>query len=134
LANRIKEFDRVLLDAPCTGAGALRRRPESRWRKSPDDLEGLTELQRTLLARAVHVCRSGGVIVYVTCSPLVQETTAQMEWIAKTLPVTLLDTAPLIDTITRTPLQGHRRGSAVQLWPHRHQTDAMFIQAIRVDG
>jgi 16S rRNA (cytosine967-C5)-methyltransferase len=134
LANRIKEFDRVLLDAPCTGAGALRRRPESRWRKSPDDLEGLTELQRTLLTRAVDVCRPGGVIVYVTCSPLVAETTAQMEWLANTHPVTLLDTPSLLDTITRTPLVGHRRGQAVQLWPHRHQTDAMFIQAIRVDG
>ena len=134
LRDRQGEFDRVLLDAPCTGAGALRRRPESRWRKNLEDLEVLTTLQRTLLARAVEVCRPGGLIVYVTCSPLVPETTAQMAWLQENHPVTLLDTPSILEKIVVSPIMGHRRGTAVQLWPHRHHTDAMFIQAIRADG
>lgn len=127
-------YDRILLDAPCTGLGALRRRPESRWRKNREELPGLLALQRNLLEVAWAHTRPGGVIVYVTCSPLVDETTDQMAWLAANFLVTMLDTPAILDEITSRPLAGHRRGSAVQLWPHRHQTDAMFIQAIRRDG
>ena len=69
-------YDRVLLDAPCTGLGALRRRPESRWRRSAEDLAELTALQRRLLARALEVVRPGGLVLYVTCSPHLAETDA----------------------------------------------------------
>ena len=123
-------FDRVLLDAPCTGLGALRRRPESRWRKNGSDLVGLVELQRELLAAAWANTTPGGIIVYVTCSPVVAETTQQMVWFDDTFPITLLDTPAILDQATNGTISGHRRGSAVQLWPHRHHTDAMFIQAI----
>jgi 16S rRNA (cytosine967-C5)-methyltransferase len=126
-------YDRVLLDAPCTGLGALRRRPESRWRKSATDLPHLVSLQRTLLATAVEHTAVGGTLVYVTCSPVVAETTEQMVWLAANYPVTMLDTPAILERISVSPIQGHRRGSAVQLWPHRHHTDAMFIQAIRRD-
>jgi 16S rRNA (cytosine967-C5)-methyltransferase len=124
-------FDRVLLDAPCTGLGALRRRPESRWRKTEADLEGLIALQRSLIAEAIRVTAPGGLIVYVTCSPVVQETTDLVAWALDNHPVSALDTASLLKGISQQPLTGHQRGSAVQLWPHRHQTDAMFIQALR---
>src|SRR5665648_835732 len=67
-------YDRVLVDAPCTGLGALRRRPESRWRRSPEDLSALTQLQRELLGSALDAVRPGGVVAYVTCSPHVAET------------------------------------------------------------
>ena len=127
-------YDRVLVDAPCTGLGALRRRPESRWRKSPSDLEELVLLQRELLAAAVTHTAVGGIIVYVTCSPVVAETTEQMAWLAGEYSVTMLDTPAIIDRISGRVMEGHRRGSAAQLWPHRHHTDAMFIQAIRRDG
>jgi 16S rRNA (cytosine967-C5)-methyltransferase len=133
LSDSDGEYDRVLLDAPCTGAGALRRRPESRWRKKPEDLDSLVPLQRALLARAVAVTKPGGLVVYVTCSPLSGETSRQIEWLEENFPVTLLDTPGILERITRKPLTGHRRGNAVQLWPHRHQTDAMFIQAFRRD-
>src|SRR5262245_33839730 len=72
-------FDRVLLDAPCSGAGALRRRPEARWRKTASDLGGLVELQQRLLGAAARLVRPGGVIAYVTCSPLVDETVGVVE-------------------------------------------------------
>jgi 16S rRNA (cytosine967-C5)-methyltransferase len=126
-------YDRVLLDAPCTGLGALRRRPESRWRKNASDLNDLVTLQRELLSVAIDHTAIGGIIVYVTCSPVVAETTEQMAWCADTFPVTLLDTPAIVERISSSAIEGHRRGSAVQLWPHRHHTDAMFIQAIRRD-
>jgi len=134
LADRAGYFDRVLLDAPCTGLGALRRRPESRWRKTVNDLDGLVALQRSLIAEAIRVTKPGGLIVYVTCSPVVQETTELISWAVENNPVETLDTAAIIDGISKSPLTGHRRGSAAQLWPHRHQTDAMFIQALRPTG
>ena len=67
-------YDRVLLDAPCTGLGALRRRPEARWRRRPDDVAELATLQRELLAAALRLVRPGGVVAYVTCSPHPAET------------------------------------------------------------
>jgi 16S rRNA (cytosine967-C5)-methyltransferase len=134
LATEGVAYDRVLLDAPCTGLGALRRRPESRWRKSASDLDDLVALQRELLRSAVEHTAVGGVIVYVTCSPVVAETTEQMAWLSGAYPVTMLDTPAIVERISERTIEGHRRGSAVQLWPHRHHTDAMFIQAIRRDG
>src|SRR5690606_24239632 len=67
-------YDRILVDAPCTGLGALRRRPEARWRKSPADLPDLTALQGELLAAAVEAIAPGGIVAYVTCSPHLAET------------------------------------------------------------
>ncbi len=67
-------FDRVLVDAPCTGLGALRRRPEARWRRQPSDLDALVPLQRALLAAALDSVRPGGVVLYATCSPVLAET------------------------------------------------------------
>src|SRR5699024_6991689 len=62
-------FDRVMVDAPCTGLGALRRRPESRWRREPSDVPALVRLQRELLDAALDATRPGGLVAYVTCSP-----------------------------------------------------------------
>lgn len=70
-----RAFDRILVDAPCTGLGSLRRRPEARWRREPGDVKDLTALQRELLASAFQALRVGGVLAYVTCSPHLQETT-----------------------------------------------------------
>ena len=67
-------FDRVLVDAPCTGLGALRRRPEARWRRRPEDVAELARLQRELLGAALRHVRPGGVVAYVTCSPHLAET------------------------------------------------------------
>jgi 16S rRNA (cytosine967-C5)-methyltransferase len=66
-------FDAVLLDAPCSGLGVLRRRPDIRWRRRPEDTAALARLQRELLDAAAALVRPGGVIVYATCTLTRQE-------------------------------------------------------------
>ena len=88
-------FDRVLVDAPCTGLGALRRRPEARWRRQPADVPALARLQRELLAAAIELTRPGGVVLYATCSPHLSETVGVVADALRRQPVTALDTRPL---------------------------------------
>jgi 16S rRNA (cytosine967-C5)-methyltransferase len=116
-------YDRVLLDAPCTGLGALRRRPEARWRRDPSHVPALAALQCELLAAALRVVRPGGVVAYVTCSPHLAET---RDVVAGTEP---LDARPAFPGV---PQLGD--GPTVQLWPHRHGTDAMFCALLRGEG
>jgi 16S rRNA (cytosine967-C5)-methyltransferase len=100
-------FDRILIDAPCTGVGALRRRPESRWRRSPADLDALVPLQQALLKRGLELVRPGGLVAYATCSPLIAETRDVLASV------------------------GAEPESIMQLWPHLDGTDAMFCAVIR---
>lgn len=124
-------YDRILLDAPCSGLGALRRRPEARWRKHPEQLGELVALQKKLLTHAVSLLAPGGVLAYVTCSPVLQETTEVVASVLDTTPnITTIDTPEVLDRIARVPVPGTRRGQAVQLWTHLHGTDAMFIQLV----
>ena len=119
-------FDRALVDAPCTGLGALRRRPEARWRRVESDLDELTALQRDLLANAIDSTRRGGVITYATCSPHVRET---RDVVSATL--ARRDDVELLDATVMLPQVAHVDGPYVQLWPHVHGTDAMFIAVLR---
>ncbi|MCU1555177.1 MAG: rRNA small subunit methyltransferase, partial [Arthrobacter sp.] len=127
-----ESFDRVLVDAPCTGLGALRRRPESRWRRTPKDLADLGPLQRELLKSALAAVRPGGVVAYVTCSPHPAETTAVVsDVLRKREDLELLDAGAVLDGVSLTGhLEAGHEGTA-QLWPHIHQTDAMFLALIR---
>ncbi|MEB3984196.1 rRNA small subunit methyltransferase B [Mycobacterium sp. 663a-19] len=118
-------FDRVLVDVPCTGLGALRRRPEARWRRQPSDVPGLTKLQRELLAAAIALTRPGGVVLYATCSPHLAETVGVVADALRRHPVCALDTRPLLQPADL------GEGPYAQLWPHRHGTDAMFAAALR---
>jgi 16S rRNA (cytosine967-C5)-methyltransferase len=120
-------YDRVLLDAPCTGLGALRRRPESRWRRSADDLAELTALQRRLLARALEVVRPGGLVLYVTCSPHLAETEA----IVATADRHGGAVIPLGDRPELVLPPGATSGPYLRLWPGAHDTDGMFAALIR---
>jgi 16S rRNA (cytosine967-C5)-methyltransferase len=120
-------FDRVLVDAPCTGLGALRRRPEARWRRQPTDVSTLAKLQRELLASAIRLTRPGGVVLYATCSPHLAETVGVVADALRRHPVTAVDTRALFD-----PVDDLGDGPYVQLWPHRHGTDAMFAAALQV--
>ncbi|MGN6446581.1 RsmB/NOP family class I SAM-dependent RNA methyltransferase [Amnibacterium sp.] len=130
-AGGTRRFDRVLLDAPCSGLGALRRRPEARWRKRPEDLPDLVALQADLLDAAVAALVPGGLLAYVTCSPVVAETTDAVAAALERHPgLRAVPTAPVVDAITGHRLQDAERGTAVQLWPHRHGTDAMFVQLL----
>ena len=122
-------FDRVLVDAPCTGLGALRRRPEARWRRTPADVPVLATLQRGLLAAAIDLTRPGGVVLYATCSPHLVETVGVVSDALRRYPVTALDARPLF-----APVDNLGAGPCVQLWPHRHGTDAMFAAALRKDA
>ena len=147
-------FDRVLADVPCSGLGALRRRPEARWRKSPEDVENLGGLQRALLNAAIDAARPGGVVAYVTCSPHRAETQDVLrDVLASRADVTVLDAPALLtgalheasaapaevpDEVAaevpgdipglRSPAPG---GRYAQFWPHRHGTDAIFLALLR---
>jgi len=126
-------FDRVLVDAPCTGLGSLRRRPESRWRRQPSDLPPLTRLQRELLTGAIRAVRPGGVVAYVTCSPHQVETRVSVAETIRRLPSSGASTVELIDARSCLPaeLPDLGDGPTVQLWPHRHGTDGMFLALLR---
>jgi 16S rRNA (cytosine967-C5)-methyltransferase len=113
--------DRVLVDAPCTGLGALRRRPEARWRRGEDDLAELTRTQRALLRRGIEATRPGGVVGYVVCSPHLAETRDVVAEVLADGTADLLDAGPYFPA----------DGPTVQLWPHRHGTDAMFCALLR---
>ncbi len=133
-----ESFDRVLVDAPCTGLGALRRRPEARWRRKPADLVELAPLQRGLLESALDAVRPGGVVAYVTCSPHHAETLAVVDDALRKRPgMELLDSGAALDAVSiGGPLDSGRpaeggTGSTAQLWPHVHGTDAMFLALIR---
>ncbi|USQ87189.1 rRNA cytosine-C5-methyltransferase [Streptomyces phaeoluteigriseus] len=123
-------FDRVLMDVPCTGLGALRRRPEARWRRKTEDLDGFAPLQRGLLRTALESVRVGGVVGYATCSPHLAETRAVVADLLKQFPETeLVDARPLLPGV---PALGD--GPDIQLWPHVHGTDAMYLAIIRRTG
>ncbi|MFI8205601.1 RsmB/NOP family class I SAM-dependent RNA methyltransferase [Streptomyces sp. NPDC085937] len=120
-------FDRVLVDVPCTGLGALRRRPEARWRRRPEDLDGFAPLQRGLLRTALESVRVGGVVGYATCSPHLAETRAVVADLLKQFPdAELIDARPLLPDV---PYLGE--GPDIQLWPHLHGTDAMYLALLR---
>ncbi|NUK51316.1 rRNA cytosine-C5-methyltransferase [Streptomyces lunaelactis] len=125
-------FDRVLVDVPCTGLGALRRRPEARWRRRPEDLEGFAPLQRGLLREALKAVRVGGVVGYATCSPHLAETRVVVEDVLKgrggqqPVEAEWVDARPLMPGV---PALGD--GPDVQLWPHLHGTDAMYLALLR---
>jgi 16S rRNA (cytosine967-C5)-methyltransferase len=123
-------FDRVLVDVPCTGLGALRRRPEARWRRRPADVPQLAKLQRELLAAAIALTRPGGVVLYATCSPHLAETSGVVADALRRHPVCALDTRLLFEPVDEGSGHGPSTNS-VQLWPHRHGTDAMFAAALR---
>jgi 16S rRNA (cytosine967-C5)-methyltransferase len=127
-----ESFDRVLVDVPCSGLGALRRRPESRWRRTPKDLADLGPLQRALLKSALDAVRPGGVVAYVTCSPHPAETTAVVtDSLRKRDDLELLDAGAVLDGVSLTGNLGAGHDSTAQLWPHIHSTDAMFLALIR---
>lgn len=125
-----ERFDRILLDAPCTGLGALRRRPEARWRKQPSDAAALSKLQGELLDAAIQALAPGGVVAYVTCSPHLAETREVIAGaLARHPGLVALDTPAVLQAIATRALE-LPAALHVQLWPHRHGTDAMFIQLL----
>lgn len=125
-------FSRVLIDAPCTGLGALRRRPEARWRRTAGDVAALAGLQRELLASGIDATAPGGLVGYATCSPHLNETRFVVtDALKKRDDVELLDARPLFVDASGRQLPDLGEGPYVQLWPHLHGTDAMFFALLR---
>jgi 16S rRNA (cytosine967-C5)-methyltransferase len=127
-----EKFSRILLDAPCTGLGALRRRPESRWRRTTDDLVDLVKLQRELIDSAWEALEPGGILGYVTCSPHLSETTGQIAWAEGKFKgkLELMNANQVLNSINPA-LKLDESLRTAQLWPHIHGTDAMFLALMR---
>lgn len=124
IGDQEEKFDAILIDAPCTGLGALRRRPEVRWRRNLQDLRELTQLQRELIESAVRALKVGGVLGYATCSPHLAETSIQVSDLKrKHLTMEQLDVSPYLPT----NLENSERDMAMSLWTHRSDTDAMYL-------
>jgi len=122
-------FDRVLADVPCSNLGSLRRRPEARWRKTPDDVTELAGVQRKLLDAAIESTRPGGVVAYVTCSPHLAETSDVVTAVAgRRGDVTILDAPAVLADVPGLRASDPR---FAQFWPHRHGTDAIFLALLR---
>ena len=125
-------FDRIIVDAPCSGLGALRRRPEARWRKSSEDLKALTQLQFELLESASKALKPGGLLLYVTCSPHLSETVAIVDKVQRTLGLRVLDlTKSVNESLLGGSLPATRK--TVQLYTHRDNTDCMFMAMLTKD-
>lgn len=129
------KFAKIMLDAPCSGMGSLRRRPESRWNRQPGDVRDLCELQAQLLNAGLEALEVGGVLAYVTCSPHEAETNAQIKRVASRNDLEILDTAAALQAVAMEPIEltptPINAGNTVQLWPHVHGSDAMFLSLIR---
>ena len=134
--DRIKrlagKIDRVLVDAPCSGLGTLRRNPDLKWRQSPKSVEELVVKQTAILQSAARLLKPGGRLVYATCSVLPQENEA----IAQAFTAANPDFTPLMagDVLTQLKVDGAvglcsggESGNAfLRLWPHLHSTDGFF--------
>lgn len=122
-------YDRILVDAPCTGLGALRRRPEARWRKDPGDVPPLARLQGELLASAFGALRPGGALVYSTCTPVVEETRSVVSsFVQATERARLLDAGSIASAVAVREVAGY--DGCVQLWPDADETDGMFLAVL----
>ncbi len=124
ISERGESFGAVLADVPCTGIGALRRRPEVRWRRNPSDLSGLTTLQSELLDSAISATEIGGIIGYATCSPHLAETKVQVSRALKRHPyIRQISVEPFLPANLKDAVVN----GSMQLWTHKHGTDAMFL-------
>jgi len=128
IGSSSEKFDAILIDAPCTGLGALRRRPEVRWRRTLQDLRALTQLQRELVDSAIQALNPGGVLGYATCSPHLAETSIQIADIKKKHSEVH---QIVVDEYLPASLHGATRDGAMSLWTHKHGTDAMYLALFR---
>jgi 16S rRNA (cytosine967-C5)-methyltransferase len=119
-------FDRVLVDAPCTGLGTIRRKPEIRWKRKPEDIPALAELQRRILENVSSLVKPGGALVYSTCT----FTSEENEAVISPLIVSgrFLQEDPARDLPALAPLVQHKM---LRAWPHLAGTDGFTIFRLR---
>ena len=121
------KIDRVLVDAPCSGLGTLRRNPDLKWRQKPEGIAGVSTTQTAILKSAARLLKSGGRLVYATCSMLPQENEEIAETFSKTHPDFVV--LPVTEELTRLKIANAENlcsGNFLRLWPHRHGTDGFF--------
>jgi 16S rRNA (cytosine967-C5)-methyltransferase len=124
IPENVGQFDRILIDAPCTGIGALRRRPEIRWRRNPSNLQELVNLQAKLLDSAASRLRIGGIIGYATCSPHLAETKWQIRDFLKRHP-----------NFKRIAVaKDSDEDGDMQLWTYKDDTDCMYLSLLRKES
>ena len=122
-AFREESFTRILVDAPCSGLGALRRRPDARWRKKSAEISELVSIQNGLLENASKLIKVGGLLGYVTCSPHPAETIENVErFLANHLNFKAI---PVVQYFPKD--MNLQESNSVQLWPGLHGTDGMFL-------
>ncbi len=134
--DRIKrlsgKIDRVLVDAPCTGLGTLRRNPDLKWRQSPEGVQEMVVKQTSILQSAARLLKPGGRLVYATCSVLPQENEAIADAFTElNKEFTVLNAGEILTDLkvegALTLCSGGEDGQRfLRLWPHRHQTDGFF--------
>lgn len=121
------KIDRVLVDAPCSGLGTLRRNPDLKWRQKPQDIAELTAKQTAILQSAARLLKPGGRLVYATCSVLPEENEAIAHTFAQqNSEFTPLDVAHILSNMKVEGAQNLCSGPYLRLWPHRHATDGFF--------
>jgi 16S rRNA (cytosine967-C5)-methyltransferase len=130
------KMDRVLVDAPCSGLGTLRRNPALRWRQTPKTIEEMATLQTAILQSAARLVKSGGRLVYATCSLLKDENEAIAQQFSAANPefemlqvgdvLTQLKVENAVFLCTGTGLEGSTGLEYLRLWPHIHHTDGFF--------
>ena len=118
------KVDAILADVPCTGIGALRRRAEVRWRRTPADLKSVLHLQEEIAQRALNNLNPGGILGYSTCSPHLSETRGIVESLLRKNP-------DVEEIVVPVDVEGSHNGKSMQLWGHRHNTDAMFLALLK---
>ena len=123
---RASSVDAVLIDAPCSGLGALRRRPDARWRIQPEDVENLSRLQQRLIERTLDALRPGGLLAYSACTMTAAETVQVDNWAAGQYPA--FESLPAVPP----PWRALGRGSL--LLPHDADTDGMYLLLLRAPG
>jgi 16S rRNA (cytosine967-C5)-methyltransferase len=124
------KIDRVLVDAPCSGLGTLRRNPDLKWRQSPQSVAELKEKQLAIVSSAARLLKPGGRLVYATCSLLPAENEAIVEAFAAAHPD--FEPLPAAELLERAQVPDAARlvaGDHLRLWPHRHHTDGFFAAA-----
>jgi 16S rRNA (cytosine967-C5)-methyltransferase len=122
-------FDCVVIDAPCSGSGAWRRKPDSKWKLTPKLLDLRKSDQREVLKRGAALVKPGGRLVYITCSVLAEENTEQVEWFLKSAPeFSVMSGAQVWDDA---PKSADGRNNTLLLTPHTHGTDGFFVAVMR---
>jgi 16S rRNA (cytosine967-C5)-methyltransferase len=129
--DRIKrlagKIDRVLVDAPCSGLGTLRRNPDLKWRQSPQAVAELSVKQGAILASAARLLKPGGRLVYATCSLLAQENEAVCETFSVAHPAfEKQDASALLRDLGVSSAETLTKAGNLRLWPHLHATDGFF--------